>query len=369
MAAATVAALDRVLRPTQSAVLHSQPDLDDAVVALLRGRPAHIEACVLADDARAAAGRARALGLDATLVRRRSLSGVWRYLRAAVTVSTHGLFGSPQRRAGRESVGLWHGEFGKRVGHLAGEPTRHFHWMPVSSELSRWVRCAEFALPPERVAVVGSPRQTLLGDPEPGRAAIGRRYVVWAPTYRATSLGAGHADGDPEQVMEALRPDDPDLGVLLDRHDAELIFRPHPAEEWRWHDGRIRTATDADLEGIGLTFYELLAGADCFITDYSSLWVDHLLCDRPMIAFCPDLAEYRASRGLALEPYEEWFPGPVVGTTSELLAALDSALAGQDEHEGRRAHTRRLLHTNQRSDPVAAVWQRIDSACTAVARR
>ena len=122
-------------------------------------------------------------------------------------------------------------------------------------------------------------------------------------------------------------------------------------------------ASNVDLEAIGISFYELLSSTECFITDYSSLWVDFVLRDRPMIAFCPDLDNYRADRGLALEPHEEWFPGPVARSRVALLRALDEALLdpspSADEHSASRAWTRKLLHTAT-SDPVAATWEHVE---------
>ena len=360
LAAAALRFADLVVPPSEGVVLHSQPDLDDNLVALLRCLPRGVPHTVLVDDLPTARRRASALGLDGVrLVERTSLRGAWRYVRAGVTICTHGLFGSfPRPR--RHVVGLWHGEFGKLIGAFADEPTRHYDWMPVSSELSQSLRSAEFSMPRARVGVVGSPRQDLLAAAT-GAGHERGRSVVWAPTFRTATTGAERTDGDPEAARHALSLDDPDLVALLERHDATLWYRPHPADAApaRVDGVRSRAADNASLEALGLTFYELLGAADCFLTDYSSLWVDHVLCDRPMIAFCPDLEAYRSSRGLALEPHERWFPGPVVQDRAMLLAALDLALGGGEEHAGRRAHLRALLHTSAPGSPAARVWDHV----------
>lgn len=356
---------DLVVRPAAGGVvLHSQPDLDDTTVALLRAAPLAVPCVVLVDDLTAARRRASALDLPGVrLVSRRSLRGAWRYVRASVTLCTHGLFGSfPRPR--RHVVGLWHGEFGKLTGTFAGEPTRHYDWMPVSSELSQSLRSAEFGLPRERVAVVGSPRHDLLAAAAAtatrGTGGL-RRAVVWAPTFRVPLTGAQRVDGDPGATERELAPDDPELAALLERHGATLWFRAHPADSRPLAaDGvLVRAADNASLEELGLTFYDLLGAADCLVTDYSSLWVDHLLCDRPMIAFCPDLDSYRTSRGLALEPHERWFPGPVVQTRADFLAAFATALGGGDEHRAQRHHVRGLLHTTAPGSPAQRVWEHV----------
>lgn len=361
-AASVFRVLERLVPATPAVVVHSQPDLDDNVVALLRCRPPDLTLTVLVDDRAAAARRAQALGLDVPLLSRRGPRGAWRYLRARVCVTTHGLYGSPPRHA-RHVVNLWHGEFGKLIGSLAGEPRRHVDWMPVSGQLSRLVRSAEFGIPPDRISVVGTPRQSLL-VPGPSTGDSGPA-VVWAPTYRRTDRGRARVDGSEDALTAGDGPRSPALLSVLDEHEATLWFRPHPADSRGMSDevgGRVRLADDAALQARGTTFYELLASADVLVTDYSSIWVDWLLTQRPAISFCPDLTSYRSGRGLVLEPHEAWFPGPVVTTSAELAEALDRVLGGDDPHAQRRAGLRAQLHARHDRPATEAVWAHVHQA-------
>lgn len=355
---------DLVVPAGRVVVLHSSPDLDDSTVALLRGRPPAVPVLVLAEEPAQARARAAALGLDVEVVPRRSRRGLVAYLRAPVTVTTHGVLGAHQRRRGKQVVGLWHGEFGKRIGTFVGEPPRHFDWVPVSSQLSRQLRTAEFALDPMRIHVVGAPRQALLHDGAAVRARAGLEgpQVVVAPTYRTAVRGMSRTDGDLGRVDAESPWTWPEMTALLERHSATLWLRPHPsAEQAVPVAGRLRSARNEDLEGLGLTFYELLAAADCLVTDYSSIWVDHLVRDTPVLGFCPDLADYRRSRGLALEPYEHWFPGPLLERGEDLLAEVDRVLEGKDGHRDHRARVRALLVGAGAGDPVAATWQAVSA--------
>ncbi len=357
---------DLVVPAGRVVVLHSSPDLDDSTVALLRGRPPAVPALVLAEEPASARARVAALGLEVEVVPRRSRRGLLAYLRAPVTVTTHGVLGARPRRRGKQVVGLWHGEFGKRIGTFVGEAPRHFDWVPVSSELSRQLRTAEFALDPALVHVVGAPRQALLGDGTGVRARadlVGPQVVV-APTYRTVVRGMSRSDGDLGRVDAESPWTWPEMTALLDRHGATLWLRPHPAADQEVPAaGRVRSARNEDLERLGLTFYELLAAADCLVTDYSSIWVDQLVCDTPIIGFCPDLADYRRSRGLALEPYEHWFPGPVLARGEDLVAEVARVLEGADGHREHRARVRALLVGAGTGDPVAATWQAVTARC------
>ena len=91
--------------------------------------------------------------------------------------------------------------------------------------------------------------------------------------------------------------------------------------------------TDADLLSRQLTLYRLLAHADMLITDYSSVWVDWLLIDRPMAFAIADMKEYVASRG-TFQPLEDYLPGPI----TDSLPGLERAI--RKRADPRRPHRR-----------------------------
>ena len=56
-----------------------------------------------------------------------------------------------------------------------------------------------------------------------------------------------------------------------------------------------------------LSLYELLGATDLLISDISSVVIDYLLLDRPIIHAFSDLGEYESSRGFTVEPIESIF--------------------------------------------------------------
>jgi len=333
-------------------VCHSTPDVDDMIIALLGAKPASVKITIIADDRKAALRRMSALDLPSVqLVPKGSLRGLWVYLRSAYSVSTHGLFGSVKRGRRKKSSTPWHGELSKPIGVFLGRATRHFDHLAVSSQNSRILRVAEFYLPPANVKVIGTPRQaTLIRQPRASRVAAIKgpreKWILFVPTFRKSERSPIDYDGSPpeEQTSRALA----DLDRLTRDSGATVWVRPHPLTDpadYATHG--LRLATDDALQSEGLSLYDMLAATDLLITDYSSIWVDYLILDRPVLGFCPDIEEYRKARGLALEPYEQWFPGPITTTGRQLCAETTDLLDGKDSHSERRRFLRSLLTENR----------------------
>ncbi len=66
---------------------------------------------------------------------------------------------------------------------------------------------------------------------------------------------------------------------------------------------------------------DLLLAADVAVLDYSSIRFDWLITGKPVVFFVPDLEDYLSSRKVLFD-YPPTAPGPLLGTTTEVAAAL-----------------------------------------------
>ncbi len=237
------------------------------------------------------------------------------------------------RRPGQVHVTTWHATAFKGLGKEQGGTIGQFR------NVTRNYLHADFLVMPNRftsevmlrsndvkgvfsgvVLEEGYPRNdlTLNADRETMRellrevcgADISRTVVLYAPTWRGET--GGYEDTTDEAIanIEALRtalPDDYEL--LLKVHD--LTYRYLAARD---DLGGLRCVPD------WIDTNELLAGVDILVTDYSSIFFDFMVLERPFIFFAYDLAEYTADRGLYFDMHE--LPGPVCLTASEVVAAI-----------------------------------------------
>lgn len=355
-----VQVLDRVTPPRQhSVVCHSSPDLDDMIIALLLSAPDGCAITVLADDAGTARQRMRDLDLPTIpVLSKTGARGLVAYLRSEYSISTHGLFGSLRRGSRKESSTPWHGELSKQIGVLIGQPGKHFDMTAVSSLQSKFLRSTEFQLAPHHTHVIGTPRQsTLIESPRAAKLAAAKgdeRWVLFVPTYRKSARSA--IDIDNALSIESQEQALAQLDRTVRDHGGVLWVRPHPvADPYTNLPSQVRMATNKQLQRMGITFYDVLGGTDLLVTDYSSVWVDFLLTGKPVLGFCPDIEGYRGARGLALEPYDTWFPGTVTTTVDGLCESAGNLLRGVDDERDKRAWVRAVLSPDH-PDPARAYW-------------
>lgn len=252
------------------------------------------------------------------------------------------------------SVNVWHGMPIKRIGWLLdgdeGIASRH-----ALATSPFWAEIMGRAMAPNgEVLVTGLPRNDrLFLDPAPVLDALRRRtgtdadrLVMWLPTFRRSVRGYRTVDGDPTDSPFEFDVDVDALDAVLARHRTLLLVKPHPmaafggVQAWR----NVCVVDDAWLRSESLSLYQVLGAADALVSDVSSVTIDYLLLDRPVIHAMADLDAYRDTRGFTVDDVEDVLAGPVVTSSAELIGHLGDVLSGGDPGAAQRRSVRALSH-------------------------
>jgi CDP-glycerol glycerophosphotransferase (TagB/SpsB family) len=338
-------------------VLHGIPLSEDGILAVadelfVRG----LSPIVLVADHQDATRAPAMFCSPAVFVGKRSIAALWHYLTARYIIVSHSLFGDPRPPPWQCVVNLWHGEpTAKAIGRYIGRSRINATTAPVLSHVGQAYRCTEFGLHPKQVPILGAPRndRMLTADRADVRKALlgadaDVPTLLWLPTYRSVVNGtatwidaAVRFPGVPYDLADLRRIDD-----WLYSNSARIVVKRHPLEvdTVNYQLRAITFLEQADLERVNETTYTSLAAFDGLITDASSVWTDYLLLDKPIIFAFPDIDDYRASRGLNVEPYEHLVPGPFVKSADEFIQSLDRLLLNRDEFAEARQLARRRFH-------------------------
>ncbi len=279
------------------------------------------------------------------------------FLTARYVFFTHRCF---MRRFPRRvvSVNVWHGMIFKKLGGYRDpkERIRSRHAL-VTSEF--WQPMIQQALGPiGNILSTGLPRNDrLFMDRAVARAKLGvtddaksMKVIAWLPTYRKSVRGEIHEDGEESGSAFGLKNIDPaEVNAFCKSQNIMIWVKPHPmsafekSEEW----SHLVIVDDDWLRRRGLSLYETLAASDALVSDISSVAIDFLLLDLPIIHCFPDIEAYRDTRGFTVEPIEDYFMGPTATDWESLKAALLRICHDEDPWCVRRRELGALFHSNR----------------------
>jgi CDP-glycerol glycerophosphotransferase len=336
------------------AVLWGWPDGEDSVIALEQGLQRTRVRRVIVLMSNSGKATSWETGPKTIQVRKSSLAGFFWFCTARYVFFTHPCF-TRNFPSNVVAVNVWHGMPVKRIGWMleGDEGIACSHTLATSPF---WAEIMERAMEPRgEVPTIGLPRNDRLFS-ERGMVMkkLGlpgdRRLLAWLPTYRTSVRGLPRRDGiQTDNVFEMPDVDPDELNTYLKSRNALLLVKPHPMASFdssrTWSN--LLIVDDAWLRERQLSLYEFLSATDLLISDISSVVIDYLLLDRPVIHAFADRHEYESSRGFSVEPIEEYLAGPVVADWRELLAAMDAVFSGNDVMAAKRRKLLELSHSHR----------------------
>ena len=115
-----------------------------------------------------------------------------------------------------------------------------------------------------------------------------------------------------------------------------FVFKYH-TKTWQDHTYDLSGMSNIIEYQKNSDIYPLLGKCDAMITDYSSIFVDYLLLDRPVIFFPFDHDHYINSERALQFDYKEVTPGKKCFTYDELESELNKTVVkGKDEYRKER---------------------------------
>lgn len=105
-----------------------------------------------------------------------------------------------------------------------------------------------------------------------------------------------------------------------------------------------------------------MAQCDLLITDYSSIYLDYLLLDRPIVFFAYDLEHYVERDRALYFTYESMTPGARCDTQVKLENVLTAILSSgcRDEYAEQRNGVRQFTHDNLGPGSVARLMNKLE---------
>lgn len=140
-----------------------------------------------------------------------------------------------------------------------------------------------------------------------------KKVFLYAPTHRELK------DLN-QKLLDRIIMEFEELDIELEKKDSILLFRPH------YLSSEIKEKIEKfnNIYYVGYDEYpetrDLMIYSDILVTDYSSIFVDYLLLEKPIIFYSFDFEEYEKLRGLVIDYNNNiQTPGPKISKLKDIL--------------------------------------------------
>lgn len=248
---------------------------------------------------------------------------------------------------GQISIQMWHGYPCKAVApQKYTEHAQYYTTFFYPSELFHGIYKRSFACADKNMFVNGNPRNDYLFEQLPHSILVdeGKRNIIWMPTFRH-GLGARETEKNIPVI------DETNIHIIdecLKKNNMHLFIKPHPrqigelltmCDNWE----NVSILTDADLRAANIPLYTFIGAMDALLTDYSSVYYDYLLLDKPIGFVIDDFDEYGSHRGYAFENPLDYMPGEKIYSLEQLIWFFDE-LGKQDNYADERKRVNDLVN-------------------------
>lgn len=213
------------------------------------------------------------------------------------------------------------------------------------AEMFREVTAYEVNCPVEKMVCLGSPRNDYFFSKSDSITRLipdlnGRKVIIWLPTFRQgnlAKLGGKCTDNVfPFGIPVITQNEDFDrLNDALKKNDVIMLFKPHPAQDMSYVKTRglsnFIVIDDSMLAQKHIHLYELMAQTDALITDYSSVYFDYLLIDKPCGLTIDDIEDFTAVRGFAHDDVASLLVGKNIANMGDMENFVRQIGAGEDD--------------------------------------
>lgn len=251
---------------------------------------------------------------------------------------------------GQVSFYLTHGMPMKSVRNYCPIPNGHDYCL-ITGEGLLDVTSYEFKLPKEKLIPLGFPRNDELiktvGNNKGVLHTDCDKVIVWYPTFRQHKNGVVKAGTNAMPIIY-----DEDSAIKLNAHANEkgvlIVLKPHFAQDMdnikKLDLTNIKFIDDSFFVENKISSYEFVAKCDALISDYSSIYFDYLLCDKPIGLVWEDIEEYKEQPGL-IQGYESFTKGAhKIYDLEQMKSFIDLVASGEDFLQKERQEICKKVH-------------------------
>lgn len=295
--------------------------------------------------------------------------------RAAAIITSNRHVGKMYTSRKQLNVYLDHGSHLKAMANVNGRKIVSCGYLLSQSEFFVKYNLQEYVVNKEQIFCAGLPRNDVFFHSNTNSIeklipdlSNYQKVIIWVPTFRQ-HMSTTRIDCDfsmPLGIPILYNENDVQkLNALLIDRKILLIIKPHPAQNMHlikdMKCSNIRFVVNDDLVRAGIQTNELLAQTDAMITDYSSIYYDYLLADKPIAITLDDYDAYENQKGFVFDDPLSILKGEYIYSLTDLISFVNNVADGRDVAKDARNEIKNMTHDYQDGKSSERVYQFIIS--------
>lgn len=176
------------------------------------------------------------------------------------------------------------------------------------------------------------------------------KIIYYMPTFRkGCSRDSAESKFNLNNAINIYEYNEDELNDFLRENNYLLCLKKHPSEELESNfedKENIITIHESDLADNMLTINEILDASDLMITDYSSLGVEYLFLNKPVLYITTDEEEYKGNRGIIFNNLDFWMPGYKANNIEDLKKGIIGSLSDDYKYKDEMELKKKLWFGN-----------------------
>ena len=249
---------------------------------------------------------------------------------------------------------LSHGTPIKRVKDYYNIPKEDIISCLVAGSGIKEMTCDQFNFPSENAIALGFPRNDqLTTNPANVKELLNTdcdKVIIWYPTFRQHIFNKTHTTSKTTFPIIDDKNCAQKVNEFAKTNNVLIVIKPHPSQDVSYitdlNLSNIRFINDKFYTDHNVTSYQFVGGCDALVTDYSSIYYDYTLCDKPIAVIWEDIEDYKAKPGL-IDDYEFWLKGAEkIYTADEFCSFIKRVATNQDVLVNERREIRDLANVS-----------------------
>ena len=199
-----------------------------------------------------------------------------------------------------------------------------FTYMSITSEFFRDKIAVSYNCPKSKICICGEPKTDKMFSYQENEEDT--KLIIWTPTFRQSDY-LGYNDSEMDSFLPFINNNEwSSFNDELREKNVKIIAKLHPAQNVSGFTealySNLEIYSDKAFRHKGLELYELLGQSNALIADYSSVYLEYLLLNRPIGFALADYEDYKKTRGFVLGDQIEYMPGKKIYSRSDLCLKL-----------------------------------------------